>query len=635
MKRVCLIGVFLLLMTGLAFGWGKDIPIWTGGTVNCFDVDYALNGDMFVAFQAQGENAIRVLNSSDHGATWSQIASFDTGLPSGVSPRSDLQRIRLLYNEAPQELDVFFVNDDGYLMDRTVPVAAGSPHYYVISTTPIVEESFDVTQNLDDGRIFAKWIDGTSAGSRYYVRYSDDGAVTWHDSLTSTPLGCTMNPRGSISYGPPGNIIDMFSFAPGCAPSWGIAGRISQDNGQSWLNTTYVLTDGSVNNYDPRAAAVNADNSDVWVLYDRDTGGHEIDLHFRYSPNGGSLWGPEETVSAVSGVDEYIADIKPYKGYPNYYVDMVYIYDDPAGSPPRKAIWAWSSTGDPTTWNGNITVNDEDVTPWPEDVAPRIIYSPGAPAGGGGVVFSYSGRNGLYFDSPWVRTLSVTVNGSGNVTSTPPGVDCTSDTVSGTETCSAGFIANTAVAIEATPIDGTGYTSSFIEWSGDCSGSGTCVLTMDSDKTVTAGFGALGIPVFALPAPSGQDTYNYDPVATPVINTDPSLSRPLAVGNVASGTLDIQVELPPFSPNVDIYFALFSPDVDPDNIYLLTPAGLEPLSAGMTPWRQNSSGNISESLFGTVPTSALPGGTYYLGVMVTPAGDTSLYYFWITYFVIL
>jgi Divergent InlB B-repeat domain len=632
MKRIFLAAVFLLLMAGLAFGWGKDIPIWTGGTVNCFDVDYAMNGSMFVAFQAQGDDTIRIFSSSDHGATWSQIADFDTGLPSGVTPRNDLQRIRLLYDETPQELDVFFVNNDGYLMVRTVPLASGSPHDYVVSTTPIVEESFDITQNLNNGRIVARWTDGTGAGSSYYVRYSDDASVTWHDNISQT-VSCDTNPRGSIAYGPPGNLINMFSFLPGCSTNIGIAGFRSPDNGSNWYLS--ILTDGSVNNYDPRTAAANVNNSGVWVIYDRDLGGHEIDLHFRYSSDAGALWGPEQTVSAVSGVDEYIADVKPYKGFPNSYINMVYIYDDPAGSPLRKAIWAWTSTGDPTTWNGNVTVNDEDITPWPEDVAPRIVYSPGAPATGGGVVFSYAGRNGLYFDSPWVHTLTVTVNGSGNVSSAPAGVDCTANTIGGTETCSAGFIANTALALDATPIDGTGYTSSFVGWSGDCTGSAACVLTMDSDKTVTAAFAALGIPVFALPVPSGQNSYAYDPVASPLENPDPSLCKPFAVGNVASGTLDLQVGLPPFSGNVDIYVALFSPDLDPGNIYLLTASGLQTLSMGMTPWRANSAGDVNESLFGTLQTSGLPKATYYLGVMVTPPGDPGDYYLWTTYFVIL
>lgn len=632
MKRICLAIFFLLLMAGWAFGWGKDIPVWTGGTVNCFDVDYAMNGDMFVAFQAQGENTIRIFNSLDHGATWSQIGSFNTDVPSGTSPRNDLKRIRVIYDETPQELDVFFVNDDGYLRVQTVPLAGGSPHNYAVSAAPILEESFDVTQNLNDGRIFARWTDGTNATDSDFIRYSDDAAVTWQDD-SSGILGCDANPRGSLAYGPPNNIFYMIGFSPGCSTNWGISGFTS-DNGGLWFLT--VLTDGSVNNYDPRTAAANDNDSGVWVFYNRDLGGHEIDLHYRYSANGGVSWEVEQAVSDVSGVDEYIADAKPYKGFPNHYINMVYIYDDPAGTPQRKAIWAYANTGAPTTWNGNITVNDEDVTPWPEDVAPRIVYSPGGPGTGGGVVFSYYGHDGLYFDAPWVHTLSVTVNGSGNASSTPAGIDCTSNTVSGTSTCEAGFIANTALALDATPIDGADYTSSFAGWSDDCSGSGTCVLTMDSDKTVTANFAALGIPVFAIPPPSGQDQYGYDPVASPVKSPYPAQCKPVAVGDVASGTLDLQVDLPYFSSNVDVYLALFAPDIDPNNVYLVTSAGgLQPVSAGMAAWRQNSPGNISESPFGSVPTSALPHGTYYLGVMVTPAGNINSYYLWTTYFVIL
>jgi alpha-tubulin suppressor-like RCC1 family protein len=76
--------------------------------------------------------------------------------------------------------------------------------------------------------------------------------------------------------------------------------------------------------------------------------------------------------------------------------------------------------------------------------------------------------------------LSVTKfgNGSGTVSSAPAGIDCGS-------TCSASFVASTVVTLTATP----GEWSAFTGWSGGgCSGTGTCLVTMDATKTITATF---------------------------------------------------------------------------------------------------------------------------------------------------
>jgi uncharacterized repeat protein (TIGR02543 family) len=67
--------------------------------------------------------------------------------------------------------------------------------------------------------------------------------------------------------------------------------------------------------------------------------------------------------------------------------------------------------------------------------------------------------------------------GGGTVTSEPAAIDC------GT-TCSASVATGTAVTLTATPDE----TSSFVGWSGDCTGTDPCTLTMDAPRSVTATF---------------------------------------------------------------------------------------------------------------------------------------------------
>ena len=83
-------------------------------------------------------------------------------------------------------------------------------------------------------------------------------------------------------------------------------------------------------------------------------------------------------------------------------------------------------------------------------------------------------------------TLTVSKSGSGSGTVTGPGINCGSD-------CSESFVAGTSVTLTATPASG----SVFAGWSGDCSGTGSCSLTMTSNKSVTATFNIANQPPIA------------------------------------------------------------------------------------------------------------------------------------------
>jgi Bacterial Ig-like domain (group 3)/Divergent InlB B-repeat domain len=78
--------------------------------------------------------------------------------------------------------------------------------------------------------------------------------------------------------------------------------------------------------------------------------------------------------------------------------------------------------------------------------------------------------------------LSVTLsgNGLGSLTSAPAGINCPS-------TCSANFASGTTVTL--TPSANTG--STFAGWSGACSGTGSCSVTMNSAQSVAATFNSV------------------------------------------------------------------------------------------------------------------------------------------------
>lgn len=98
------------------------------------------------------------------------------------------------------------------------------------------------------------------------------------------------------------------------------------------------------------------------------------------------------------------------------------------------------------------------------------------------------------FPEPFVADFDLAVTfagtGAGTVTSSPAGIDCSP------ASCSAAYASGTVVTLTAVPAVG----SAFGSWSGACAGTGTCVLTMDAAKAVTATFATVAGGIAASPA---------------------------------------------------------------------------------------------------------------------------------------
>jgi hypothetical protein len=103
-----------------------------------------------------------------------------------------------------------------------------------------------------------------------------------------------------------------------------------------------------------------------------------------------------------------------------------------------------------------------------------------------------------------LKSLGVSVNkagnGSGTVTSAPPGIDCGDD-------CSELYTVNTEVALTAT----AAADSNFTGWSGACTGTGACRVTIDAAKSVTATFTLKTFTVTVAKSGTGDGTVMSNP----------------------------------------------------------------------------------------------------------------------------
>ncbi|MDX6475407.1 MAG: trimeric autotransporter adhesin, partial [Gaiellaceae bacterium] len=106
----------------------------------------------------------------------------------------------------------------------------------------------------------------------------------------------------------------------------------------------------------------------------------------------------------------------------------------------------------------------------------------------------YYGHSGTWEDlqdSVWLRRLdlpqiplTVALAGNGSVSSDLPGLDCGA-------ACTTQWDQGTTVTLAAVPAGGR----RFVGWAGDCTGSGSCTVSLGKAEAVTAVFGPLTVPL--------------------------------------------------------------------------------------------------------------------------------------------
>jgi hypothetical protein len=159
-----------------------------------------------------------------------------------------------------------------------------------------------------------------------------------------------------------------------------------------------------------------------------------------------------------------------------------------------------------------------------------------------------------------------------------------------------------------------------------------------------------------MPAPTGYQSFTYDPVDLPVVSSDPAQARPVGVGPVASGgtTLDVTVDAA-FSAPVNVAISVYAAPIDDEEVYFMNEHdNLTPLStAAVQRDRQGTSDSYShdgehdggesgdsfqpivlwkknvtvlnQNVYGPVSVSELPSGLYVVTLTVKPVDGRGAY----------
>ena len=328
--------------------------------------------------------------------------------------------------------------------------------------------------------------DGWAVGS---INDNDDESeiLRWNGSAWNTvqpPMGGTLNSVAMVSAN------DGWAVGGGgtCLPGLRLAGTLMRWNGSTWSGAS--VTDRVLNS----VAMISA--SDGWAVG-----------HYCYA-------------SMVNGNPTYDTDsvIMNWNGSSwNEILSPTYLPLDSVAMLSATNGWAVGMEGTILHWNGSTWSWLTSPTSCDLTSVTMVSVDDGWAVGGGGtdcpsqpsVILHWNGMTWSEITSPvsqklnsiamisandgWAvgqagtilhytnsMNLSVikTGNGSGTVTSDPAGIDCGA-------TCTYSFEYNKVVTLTAAPSSG----STFTGWSGSgCSGTGTCTVTMNADKSVTANF---------------------------------------------------------------------------------------------------------------------------------------------------
>jgi hypothetical protein len=381
--------------------WAGDVMIDTA-YVGDFAVDYNLaDGTMWLAEAPLLESIVWIYRSTDYGATWNNVFWFST------NPLSTVPRLGLVLGEGDSSyVNVFFLNpasDNGNVgVVRIKPDLSYWDAYWVLAGPDSITD-FAVCRDYRSNYSLYCWAVVGNNGVQSPWIWSRDYGKTW----VGTNWYNVIEPYLAPSAGPRVNFTCMNSQRTYVTAGY----NFNYGDSTSW---NYGIVNGDTYHcYKPRIAAANTlpdSEATRWVMYTKDyynTGDYDAMYAVR-SPAWGDTWQKENIYRNSGAYHEGIGDIQHFKAIGNPYVNLSFNELVRSGGDTSDAYWTWTDATNPYNWAAQTLVNDSaTMVAWPTR-ASRLVYSPGAPGSGSGVVYARAGlffiTHGLYFDAPWLTS---------------------------------------------------------------------------------------------------------------------------------------------------------------------------------------------------------------------------------------
>jgi hypothetical protein len=378
--------------------WAGDVLIDTGYVAD-FAVDWNLaDGTMWLAEAPMLDSLVKIYRSTDHGATWNYVFWFST------NPLSTVPRVGLVFGEGESSyVNVFFWSpaENGNVgIFRLKPDLSHWDAYWVAAGPDSITD-FAVCRDYRNSYSLYCWAVVGDMGNTAPFLWSRDYGKSWIGNSWFNVLDPFLAP----SAGPRINFACV-----NYARTFVTAGfNFNYGDSASW---TYQIVNGDTFHvYRPRIAAANTEPDSIatrWVMYTKDfynTG--DLDAMYAVRSHAwADTWQIENSFRTSGAYSEGVGDIQHYKSIGNPYVNVSYDQFSRAAGDTSDVYWTWTNAMNPYGWATPIRVNDSATLVSYPLYASKLVYSPGVPATGGGVVYTRAGffyiPHGLYFDAPWL-----------------------------------------------------------------------------------------------------------------------------------------------------------------------------------------------------------------------------------------
>jgi photosystem II stability/assembly factor-like uncharacterized protein len=371
------------------------------GPVYAYGTDNADNGDMYVAVSTQDSDTdgeIKVYRSTNHGETW--------GLWTTVGHGEPIQAVDVLVGQwkldemSSDYVHVFFTDYAGHVIDARIDITTTARSDVTIANEgtgvnlPLISAARDPRPMPADFNLYVTWEVATGASHQVKVARSTLNGNIWTNQFSYDGYQ-----QPHVDAGPWDRV---YLVAVANAFPNDVHVKRSTDRGASWGSWSN-LTSGDSGDY--HGAPVVASSTDaaiptVWVAYNyyKPVALGAIDLRYAYSKDSGGTWTKNQILSAEQGFDELMPDMVGYRTGASRWINVAYHHTQSART---NVVWRWASGSTPDNWWAPRPMNDHDTHP---AMGPQVIYSPGAPATGSGVVYPGTGSpvTNLYFAAPWL-----------------------------------------------------------------------------------------------------------------------------------------------------------------------------------------------------------------------------------------